>query len=155
MMRYREADGQEQNGQRRLDELDWHTAAMVTGLDWREEDVWHFYNQRCAQENYIKEMKSGFGMDRIPTASGFDGEGWIAISGDPGGMPGFFPISPVIGNDARADQKALILLQLMDVVPGLKYPAALQDGMNQIVIPHRRPELIAGQAAFRTTLVHI
>ena len=55
MMRYREADGQEQNGQRRLDELDWHTAAMVTGLDWREEDVWHFYNQRCAEDNYIKK----------------------------------------------------------------------------------------------------
>ena len=63
-------------------------------------------------------MKNGFGMDRIPTASGFDGEEW-------------------------------------DVVPGLKYPAALQDEMNQIVIPHRRPELIAGQAALRTTLVHI
>jgi hypothetical protein len=46
---------------------DWHTAAMVTNLDWAEEDIWRFYNQRCAQENYIKEMKRGFGMDRIPT----------------------------------------------------------------------------------------
>ena len=49
----------------------------------------------------------------------------------------------------------MILLQLMDVVPGLKYPAALQDEMNQIVIPHRRSELMAGKAVFRTTLAHI
>ena len=69
MVRYREADGQEQDGQMRLAELDWHTAALLTGLDWPEEDVWHFYNQRCSEENYIKEMKDGFGMDQIPTAS--------------------------------------------------------------------------------------
>ena len=69
MVRYRPADGQEQSGQLRLAELDWQTAAMVTNLDWAEEDVWHFYNQRCCQENYIKEMKDGFGMDQIPAAS--------------------------------------------------------------------------------------
>lgn len=69
MVRYRPADGQEQGGQLRLAELDWHTAAMVTNLDWAEEDVWHFYNQRCCQENYIKEMKDGIGMDQIPAAS--------------------------------------------------------------------------------------
>lgn len=46
---------------------DWQTSAMVTNLSWAEEDIWRFYNQRCAQENYIKEMKHGFGMDRIPT----------------------------------------------------------------------------------------
>ena len=69
MVRYRVADGQEQGGQMRLAELDWSTVAMVTNLDWAEEDVWHFYNQRCCQENYIKEMKDGFSMDQIPTAS--------------------------------------------------------------------------------------
>jgi len=46
---------------------DWQIAAMVSNLSWAEEDIWRFYNQRCAQENYIKEMKHGFGMDRIPT----------------------------------------------------------------------------------------
>ncbi|MCL6614663.1 MAG: transposase [Firmicutes bacterium] len=40
---------------------------MITNLDWAEEDVWHFYNQRCAEENYINEMKDGFGMDKIPS----------------------------------------------------------------------------------------
>ncbi len=66
MVRYRPAET-EAGGQGRLfDDLDWRIAAMVTNLDWAEEDVWHFYNQRCSQENYIKEMKDGFGMDKIP-----------------------------------------------------------------------------------------
>mgnify|MGYP005845434683 FL=1 len=81
MVRYREADGWEQDGQLRLVELDWHTAAMVTNLDWAEEDVWRFYNQRCAQENYIKEMKDGFGMDRIPTAGFTANEATMLLKG--------------------------------------------------------------------------
>lgn len=69
MVRYRPVD-EERIGQGKLfDDCLWQTVAMVTNLDWAEEDVWHFYNQRCAQENYIKEMKSGFGMDQVPSAS--------------------------------------------------------------------------------------
>ena len=67
MIRYRPAHLEPQPGQMKLAELDWQQAAMVTNLVWTEEDVWHFYNQRCSQENYIKEMKDGFGMDLIPT----------------------------------------------------------------------------------------
>lgn len=65
MVRYRPAD--EDSAQLKLSDLDWHTAAMVTNLDWDEEDIWHFYNQRCCQENYIKECKYGFTIDQIPT----------------------------------------------------------------------------------------
>lgn len=69
MVRYRPTD-EERTGQGRLfDDCLWQTAAMVTNLDWAEEDIWHFYNGRCAQENYIKEMKRGFGMDQAPSAS--------------------------------------------------------------------------------------
>lgn len=68
MIRYRPAHIEPQNGQMKLNELDWKQAAMVTELDWAAEDVWHFYNQRCSQENYIKEMKNGFGMNLIPSA---------------------------------------------------------------------------------------
>jgi hypothetical protein len=67
MVRYRPID--EESLQLKLSDLDWHTAAMVTNLDWDEEDVWHFYNQRCCQENYIKECKYGFAIDQIPTDS--------------------------------------------------------------------------------------
>lgn len=52
-----------------LEELLWKYEAMVTTLDWDEEDIWHFYNQRCTVENYIKEQKLGFGIDAIPTAA--------------------------------------------------------------------------------------
>ena len=68
MIRYRPAETGADGQGKLFDDLDWQTAAMVTNLDWAEEDVWHFYNQRCAQENYIKEMKDGFGMDKIPSA---------------------------------------------------------------------------------------
>ena len=46
---------------------DWEYEAMVTNLNWDPYDVWHFYNQRCTVENRIKEMKSGFSIDAIPT----------------------------------------------------------------------------------------
>lgn len=68
MVRYRPADDPQQ-GQLKFTALDWDMVAMVTNLDWEAEDIWHFYNQRCCQENYIKEMKDGFGMDSIPSAS--------------------------------------------------------------------------------------
>ncbi|MGE5577042.1 MAG: transposase [Syntrophothermus sp.] len=48
-------------------ELLWEYEAIVTNLDWEAEDVWHFYNQRGAAENYIKEMKNGFSVDHFPT----------------------------------------------------------------------------------------
>ena len=43
----------------------WDYEFIVTDLDWDEEDVWHFYNQRCSAENYIKEAKYGFFIDHI------------------------------------------------------------------------------------------
>jgi hypothetical protein len=67
MIRYRATD--EESSQLTLSDLDWHVAALVTNLDWDEEDIWHFYNQRCCQENYIKEMKYGFTIHQIPTHS--------------------------------------------------------------------------------------
>ncbi|WP_185602159.1 IS1380 family transposase, partial [Paenibacillus sp. 598K] len=52
-------------------ELDllWQYEAMVTTEAWEAIDVWRFYNQRCAMENYIKEGKRGFAIHRIPTQS--------------------------------------------------------------------------------------
>ncbi|MCL4517187.1 MAG: IS1380 family transposase [Firmicutes bacterium] len=50
-------------------DLLWNYEAIVTNLDWEPEDVWHFYNQRGAAENYIKEMKDGFGIDHFPTGN--------------------------------------------------------------------------------------
>jgi hypothetical protein len=67
MVRYRSAD--DDSIQLKFSDLDWQVAALVTNLDWDEEDIWHFYNQRCCQENYIKEMKYGFSIDQIPTDS--------------------------------------------------------------------------------------
>ncbi|MBW4081376.1 transposase, partial [Paenibacillus sp. S150] len=32
-------------------------------------DLWRFYNQRCCMENYIKEAKRGFSIDKIATSS--------------------------------------------------------------------------------------
>ena len=37
-------------------------------LKWEPLDVWRFYNQRCCMENYIKEAKNGFSIDRIATS---------------------------------------------------------------------------------------
>ena len=50
-----------------FEEALWRYDAMATTLNWDEEDIWHFYNQRCPAENYIKEQKHGFGIDAIPT----------------------------------------------------------------------------------------
>ncbi|MDU0329507.1 IS1380 family transposase [Paenibacillus sp. 3LSP] len=55
---------------------DWQYEAMVTNLEWEPIDLWRFYNQRCCMENYIKEAKNGFSIDRIATgdfkANGLD-----------------------------------------------------------------------------------
>ena len=50
-----------------LTELLWNYEAILTALDWDEEDIRHFYNQRCTTEDYIKEQEPGFGIDAIPT----------------------------------------------------------------------------------------
>lgn len=47
------------------EELLWEYEAIVTNLDWDEEDIYRFYNQRANCENMVKECKSGFGIDRI------------------------------------------------------------------------------------------
>jgi len=46
---------------------DWQYEAIVTNLEWESLDLWRFYNQRCCMENYIKEAKRGFSIDRIAT----------------------------------------------------------------------------------------
>jgi len=47
---------------------DWQYEAIVTNLEWEPLDLWRFYNQRCCMENYIKEAKNGFSIDRIATS---------------------------------------------------------------------------------------
>lgn len=46
-------------------EYSWRYEAIVTDLNWEPEDIWHFYNQRCSCENYIKELKYGVNIDAI------------------------------------------------------------------------------------------
>ncbi|MBW8352202.1 transposase, partial [Bacillus sp. IITD106] len=45
----------------------WDHEAMVHTMDWAPIDIWRFYNQRACMENYIKEAKYGFSINRIPT----------------------------------------------------------------------------------------
>lgn len=57
------------NGQGRIVfDTDWQYEAIVTNLEWAPIDLWRFYNQRCCMENYIKEAKNGFSIDRIATS---------------------------------------------------------------------------------------
>ncbi|MUG73060.1 IS1380 family transposase [Paenibacillus sp. JMULE4] len=49
-------------------DTDWRYEAIVTNLEWEANDLWRFYNQRCCMENYIKEAKNGFSIDRIATS---------------------------------------------------------------------------------------
>ena len=49
------------------DEYGWDYRVLVTNLDWDDVDIWRFYNQRCGSENYIKEVKYGFGIGNYPT----------------------------------------------------------------------------------------
>jgi len=58
------------DGQSRLIfDTDWQYEAIVTNLEWEPIDLWRFYNQRCCMENYIKETKRGFSIDRIATGN--------------------------------------------------------------------------------------
>lgn len=50
-----------------FDEVNYNYIAFVTNLDWAEEDIYRFYNNRATVENRIKESKYGFGIDKIPT----------------------------------------------------------------------------------------
>lgn len=43
--------------------------AIATTLDADPEDVYHFYNKRCAMENIIRETKDGFGIDAFSSRS--------------------------------------------------------------------------------------
>lgn len=49
-------------------DTDWQYETIVTNLEWAPIDLWRFYNQRCCMENYIKEAKNGFSIDRIATS---------------------------------------------------------------------------------------
>lgn len=49
-------------------DTDWQYEAIVTSLEWEPIDLWRFYNQRCCMENYIKEAKQGFSINRIATS---------------------------------------------------------------------------------------
>lgn len=57
------------DGQLRLFTWGWRYEAIVTNLDWVPEDVWRFYNRRCQAENLIKELKEGYGIDKVSTGS--------------------------------------------------------------------------------------
>jgi hypothetical protein len=58
-----------EDGQTRLVfDDDWPYEAIVTNLEWEPIDLWRFYNQRCSMENYIKEAKHGFSINRIVTS---------------------------------------------------------------------------------------
>jgi hypothetical protein len=52
---------------RMMFDSDWRYEAIVTNLEWEPLDLWRFYNQRCCMENYIKEAKRCFSIDRIST----------------------------------------------------------------------------------------
>ncbi len=47
----------------------WRYECIVTNLDWSAEDIWRFYNRRCQAENLIKELKEGYGIDKLSTGS--------------------------------------------------------------------------------------
>ncbi|MBU0479395.1 IS1380 family transposase [bacterium] len=55
--------------QMHLDGWGWRYECIVTNLDWSPEDVWRFYNRRCQAENVIKELKEGYGVDKLSTGS--------------------------------------------------------------------------------------
>ncbi len=47
----------------------WRYEVIITNLDWDEGAIWRFYNRRCQAENLIKELKEGYGLDKVSTAS--------------------------------------------------------------------------------------
>ena len=46
-------------------EMVYSTSFYVTSLDWKPEKTVKFYNQRGTMENFIKEAKNGFGLDKL------------------------------------------------------------------------------------------
>jgi len=44
------------------------TSFYVTSLDWEPEKIIKFYNQRGTMENFIKEAKDGFGLDKLSSS---------------------------------------------------------------------------------------
>nr|WP_302473109.1 IS1380 family transposase [Heyndrickxia coagulans] len=64
----RKADKYEESQLQACDAL-WKYEAIVTSMDWEPIDIWRFYNQRACMENFIKESKYGFSMDKISTHS--------------------------------------------------------------------------------------
>ncbi len=50
-------------------EGEWEYEAIVTNLPGRPKAIWRFYNHCCCAENYIKELKYGFSIARIPKQS--------------------------------------------------------------------------------------
>ena len=52
-----------------LGDWGWRYECIVTNLDWSAEDIWRFYNRRCQAENLIKELKEGYGIDKMSTGS--------------------------------------------------------------------------------------
>lgn len=59
----------------------WEYQAIVTNLDWDEEDVWHFYDQRCTCENGIKELKDGLGIACVNKAAFWANAADLVIKG--------------------------------------------------------------------------
>lgn len=57
------------HGQLLFNELTSEYQAIVTSLDWAEEDISAFYNHRCTAETFIKELKDGFGIDQFSSLS--------------------------------------------------------------------------------------
>jgi hypothetical protein len=53
---------------------------IVTNADWKLEDVWHFYNQRCRIENIIKESQYDFGSNHVLSAAYGGNATWLALS---------------------------------------------------------------------------
>jgi len=51
------------------DAAGYNSAASVTDLDWRPEDIAAFYDKRADVEKAIHELKDDFGLDRITSSS--------------------------------------------------------------------------------------
>jgi hypothetical protein len=65
----RKADCFDEENQSQIIDFLWEHEAIVNTMDWSPMDVWRFYNQRACMENYIKEAKQGFSINRIATSS--------------------------------------------------------------------------------------
>lgn len=65
----RKADLYDKDDQSQIIDFLWEHEAIVNTMDWSPMDIWQFYNQRACMENYIKEAKHGFSINRIATGS--------------------------------------------------------------------------------------